>query len=55
MIAGNFTLETQLMRKRYEERLIATADAARAAMEKASRELWICDPDIHEEGTTIYI
>lgn len=48
---GNFTRESTLMRKRYEERSKQSLQAVQKAMEFASRQLWRCDPRKHVNGT----
>lgn len=58
MYVGNFTNQATLMRQKYQERATQTADAAKAAMQKASRHLWKCDPKFHVRGkchkSTVY-
>ncbi|KOB66538.1 Uncharacterized protein OBRU01_21101 [Operophtera brumata] len=49
---GNYTQEASLTRQRYSERTGQAAAAARAALSLASRDLYRCDPSVHEEGVT---
>ncbi|XP_026327753.1 uncharacterized protein LOC113236030 isoform X2 [Hyposmocoma kahamanoa] len=49
---GNFTQEASLTRQRYTERTAQTATAARSALFMAKRDLYRCDPAIHQEGET---
>ncbi|XP_063233330.1 uncharacterized protein LOC134537042 isoform X2 [Bacillus rossius redtenbacheri] len=49
---GNFTLEAQMMRDRYEVRTEQKVAAVKAAMRAAGRELRRCDPKHHVEGET---
>lgn len=49
---GNFTNESQILRKRYQERLNIEIDAIRNAMQSSSTELWRCDPKKHTEPAT---
>ncbi|XP_039753443.1 uncharacterized protein LOC120628861 [Pararge aegeria] len=49
---GNFTYEASLARKRYEERNTLTADAVRAALYKADRDLYACDQEDRQLGQT---
>lgn len=50
--SGNYTQEASLTRQRYSERTGQAAAAARAALSLASRDLYRCDPPVHEEGRT---
>jgi len=49
---GNFTLEAELMRERYQERTVQKAAAVKEAMRTAERDMWRCDPREHREGET---
>lgn len=49
---GNFSKESHLMRKRFEERVEKTQLVMRKVMERADRSVWRCDPRHHIEGET---
>ncbi|KAM7350446.1 uncharacterized protein ACRADG_009033 isoform 2-T2 [Cochliomyia hominivorax] len=49
---GNFTQEAQIMRNNYEKRTQKTIRLLREVVQKADRQIWRCDPDIHVEGKT---
>ncbi|CAH0585948.1 unnamed protein product [Chrysodeixis includens] len=48
---GNFTQEASLTRQRYAERTGQTATAARAALARANRKLYRCDPQEYTKDT----
>lgn len=48
--SGNFTQEASLTRQRYAERTGQTATAARAALSRANRKLYRCDPQEYTKG-----
>ncbi|XP_026734291.1 uncharacterized protein LOC113498483 isoform X3 [Trichoplusia ni] len=48
---GNFTQEASLTRQRYAERTGQTATAARAALSRANRKLYRCDPQEYTKDT----
>uniref|UniRef100_A0A1B6KBP6 Uncharacterized protein n=1 Tax=Graphocephala atropunctata TaxID=36148 RepID=A0A1B6KBP6_9HEMI len=49
---GNFTLESQLMRERYLDRMAEQAVSLKEALNKADAAYWRCDPKHHVEGET---
>lgn len=49
---GNYTQESQLMRKNFEKRTGRTQELLRKVMERSDRFLWRCDPTNHVEGVT---
>ncbi|XP_055585663.1 uncharacterized protein LOC129738473 [Uranotaenia lowii] len=51
---GNFTTESKLMRRRFEERTNRTQMLLQRVMQQASREYWRCDPERaqQKEGET---
>ncbi|XP_059609555.1 uncharacterized protein LOC132256957 isoform X2 [Phlebotomus argentipes] len=49
---GNYTQEPQLMRQRFENRTEKTQELVQRVLERADREVWRCDPDVHIEGET---
>ncbi|XP_069676227.1 uncharacterized protein [Periplaneta americana] len=49
---GNFTVESELMHERYQERIIQKVAALKEAMKTAERAMWRCDPRRHSEGQT---
>ncbi|XP_069676205.1 uncharacterized protein [Periplaneta americana] len=49
---GNFTVEPEMMRERYQERIIQKVAALKEAMKTAERDMWRCDPEQYFEGET---
>ncbi|XP_069676295.1 uncharacterized protein orion isoform X2 [Periplaneta americana] len=49
---GNFTVESELMRERYQERTIQKVAALKEAMKTAESDMWRCDPRQHSKGET---
>ncbi|XP_037294330.1 uncharacterized protein LOC115442913 isoform X3 [Manduca sexta] len=49
---GNFTQEASLTRQRYSQRTAQAAAVAKSALSEASRDLYMCDPPMHIEGST---
>ncbi|KAK9501687.1 hypothetical protein O3M35_012367 [Rhynocoris fuscipes] len=49
---GNFSMETNLMKQSYLERMATQAVALKNALKSAKNDLWKCDPKIHSEGET---
>uniref|UniRef100_A0A1B6ENR6 Uncharacterized protein n=1 Tax=Cuerna arida TaxID=1464854 RepID=A0A1B6ENR6_9HEMI len=49
---GNFTLESQLMRERYLERMADQALSLKEALSNADAAYWRCDPKHHVEDET---
>uniref|UniRef100_A0A224XL13 Putative conserved secreted protein n=1 Tax=Panstrongylus lignarius TaxID=156445 RepID=A0A224XL13_9HEMI len=49
---GNFSLESNLMRQTYLERLQQQALIVRSTMVHSKNDLWKCDPKTHIEGQT---
>ncbi|KAG8292097.1 uncharacterized protein LOC124366309 isoform X2 [Homalodisca vitripennis] len=49
---GNFTLESELMRERYLERMAEQAISLKEALSNADAAYWRCDPKHHVEGET---
>lgn len=49
---GNFTMEAQIARERFQERTNKIIEAVKAAMDSSSRDLWKCDPKRHISGDT---
>lgn len=50
--AGNYTKESHLMRERFEERSLRAQELLHKLLERASREVWRCDPKYHVENET---
>merc|ERR1719203_1567736 len=49
---GNFTMETELARRKFETQANEKLIAVKAILPKMSRTFWKCDPDEHKEGQT---
>ncbi|XP_055618076.1 uncharacterized protein LOC129763220 isoform X1 [Toxorhynchites rutilus septentrionalis] len=51
---GNFTAESRLMRRRFEDRTSRTQQLLQRVMQQASRDYWRCDPERNQqkEGET---
>ncbi|CRK92910.1 CLUMA_CG006339, isoform A [Clunio marinus] len=49
---GNYTQESYLMRKNFEKRAAKSQELMQKVMEISERDLWRCDPNKHEEGST---
>ncbi|CAG9863089.1 unnamed protein product [Phyllotreta striolata] len=49
---GNFTTESELMRKRFQERTDSAMTIVRKSLEDSSRQYWNCDPKRHIKGET---
>lgn len=49
---GNFTLEAELSRQKFETQATEKLLAVKQILPKMSQEFWKCDPDQHIEGET---
>lgn len=50
IFSGNFTVESELAKSKYEERTMEKINAVREAMSEADRSVYKCDPKQYVEG-----